>query len=87
MPNFKKGDPVFFESDAEIFNKYFKPGEKVPVSGIYRCESCGFEAVSTAAENHPLPPAARCDSHHSKWKCNPGNVRWRLVAAAIHINT
>jgi hypothetical protein len=87
MPYHKKGDAVFVASEHELFSKYFKPGDKVPVSGIYKCDTCGFEAVSTAGEGNPLPPAARCEKHHAAWKCEPGVVRWRLVAAAIHSNT
>lgn len=49
-----------------------KPGELAPKSGIYRCLSCGYEAVSS--ENEPLPP------QHSE--CS--NTQWILTVEAKH---
>jgi hypothetical protein len=86
MPLFKKDDAVFVASEDPIFSTYFKPGEKVPRSGIYKCVACGYEAVSTAEEGNPLPPAKRCENHHPAWKGRQGDAQWRLVAAAIHSN-
>ena len=83
MPNFKNGS--FFNTNlAPEFDRVLTPGTPTPVSGIYRCDSYGFEAVSTAG--HPLPPAELCGQHSSSWRCNHGLVRWRLVAAAIHVS-
>ncbi|WP_262416888.1 protein L [Pseudomonas sp. P867] len=36
------------------WNSSFEPGEKVLVSGVYRCEGCGDEITSKKGE--PFPP-------------------------------
>jgi hypothetical protein len=82
MPNYKDST-YFHERSSSGFDKIYKPGTPTPTSGIYRCESCGFEAVSTAG--HPLPPTETCPQHNpTMWPCKHGLVRWKLVAAAIH---
>ncbi len=81
MPNYKYIQ-FFHKVDSPDFDKLLHPGTLAPYSGIYRCENCGFEASSTAG--NPLPPARDCGSHGSRWKCAPGTITWRLVAAAIH---
>jgi hypothetical protein len=81
MPNYK--DARFLsKNESTDFDKIHKPGETAPHSGIYRCTSCGFEVSST--EGKPLPPTKICTDHGVGWRCNHGEVRWRLVAAAIH---
>ena len=49
-------------------------GHTAPYSGIYRCEGCGKEAVST--EGNTLPP----QNHHQHTQAQ-GAIRWRLVVA------
>jgi hypothetical protein len=82
MPNYKNGKFFSQLPDNAAFDAEYTPGDPTPVSGIYRCVSCGFEAVST--ETHPLPPTKICPNHAANWKCQHGPVRWQLVAAAIH---
>jgi hypothetical protein len=83
MPNYKYNQ-YFSQSSVATFDQILPPGAITPASGIYRCESCGFEAASILGA--PLPPAQICPHHSPNWKCNHGPVRWRLVAAAIHIS-
>jgi hypothetical protein len=83
MPNYKYGK-FFGENQSDTFDQLLPPGTVTPASGIYRCETCGFEAVSTLG--HPLPPTVTCPNHDRQWKCNHGLVRWRLVAAAVHVS-
>jgi len=69
---------------SAAFKETYSPGIKAPHSGIYRCDACGFEAVST--EGNSLPPAKDCTQHdNARWKCAKGEVKWRLVAYAIHL--
>jgi hypothetical protein len=82
MPNFKDPSYFFQLPTNTAFDVIYKPGDHTPVSGIYRCVSCGFEIVST--HEHPLPPTMACTNHSLKWKNHHGLVRWKLVAAAIH---
>jgi hypothetical protein len=84
MPNYKDAK-YLKENTSAAFDTILKPGQITPNSGIYRCDACGFEASST--EGHPLPPAESCSHHGGRWKCSVGQVRWRLVAAAIHTTT
>jgi len=83
VPNFK--DPSVFRQlkDDGNFDVLHAPGQPTPFSGIYRCVSCGFEAVST--RHHPLPPEITCAAHGGTWPNDHGWVQWKLVAAAIHI--
>lgn len=49
----------------------YTPGEKVPVSGIYRCMICGKEITSNAED--PFPP----QNHHQHDSDRP--VYWQLT--------
>ena len=56
---------AIYESDSYVrkgtdpaFKHYYDPGTTAPLSGIYRCQNCGREAVST--KGHTLPP----QNHH-----------------------
>lgn len=83
MPNYKDGS-VFRQLPQDgNFDALHAPGGIAPFSGIYKCTSCGFEAVSTAG--HRLPPEAYCHMHGNRWPNSFGNVMWKLVAAAIHV--
>jgi len=84
MPNYKDGSVFGHLPTDGNFDTIHRPGEITPYSGIYKCTSCGFECVSTAG--HPLPPTAYCSGHHPKWNAGFTEVRWHLVAAAIHIS-
>lgn len=83
MPNYKNGQ-YFSTNKSGTFDQLFTPGTLAPASGIYRCESCGYEADST--EGKPLPPSQTCLQHSASWIAEHGRVLWRLVAAAIHKN-
>jgi hypothetical protein len=54
------------------FDALHSPGTLAPYSGIYRCEGCGKEAVSTLG--HHLPP----QNHHQHTYAQ-GSIRWRLI--------
>ena len=62
---------------SDVFDGVHSPGQAAPRSGIYRCEGCGREAVST--EGHPLPP----QNHHEHSPLQ-GYIRWRLIVYADH---
>lgn len=82
MPNYKY-NKFFHKNNSKAFDAVHSPGDIAPSSGIFKCEACGFEAVST--KGNPLPPATDCRTHDKAWKCEKGEVSWRLVAAAIHV--
>jgi hypothetical protein len=84
MPNYK--NPAVFNQlpNDTNFDTIHWPGQLAPFSGIYKCQSCGFECVST--KNHPLPPERACSAHSVEWRGHSGAVSWRLVAAAIHVS-
>lgn len=57
--------------DGPAFDVLHPPAATTPYSGIYRCEVCGHEVVST--EGHPLPPQ---DHHqHSSYR----SIQWQLI--------
>lgn len=51
------------------------PGAITPHTGIYKCDACGTEIVSTAGD--PLPP----ETHHQH-SLNQNALAWRLIVAA-----
>jgi hypothetical protein len=53
------------------FDALHTPGTKAPYSGIYRCEVCGHEVVSTLGNT--LPP-----QNHNQHPANKPII-WRLV--------
>jgi hypothetical protein len=65
------------ESKSPVFDKPLKPSSPTPHSGIYRCQGCRREIVST--EGHPLPP----QNHHQHTN-NEGDIIWKLIVAAHH---
>ena len=58
------------------FDPAHAPGAVTPHSGIYKCQGCGIEIISTAGD--PLPPP----SHHQH-SLNQGGVAWRLIVATV----
>jgi hypothetical protein len=62
------------QSPNQVFDQLYTPGTATPHSGIYRCEGCGKNEVSTHA--HPLPP-----QNHHQHTAAQGAIRWRLVVA------
>ena len=64
----------------EIKAKNFKPGDKVPKSGIYKVTHDVEHAAShevTCVFGEPFPPCNHCGKH----------PRFRLVRAAQHVET
>jgi hypothetical protein len=61
------------QSAHTAFDQLHHPGTPTPYSGIYRCETCGANEVST--HGHPLPP----QNHHQHNPPTP--IRWRLIVA------
>lgn len=61
-------------SNHQAFDQIYHPGVLAPHSGIYRCEGCGENEVST--HNHPLPP-----QNHHQHSFSQGAIRWRLIVA------
>jgi len=62
------------QSTNQAFDQLLSPGTTTPYSGIYRCEGCGKNEVST--QHHPLPP-----QNHHQHSPSQGAIRWRLAVA------
>jgi hypothetical protein len=60
-------------STDDEFDKFFRPGERVGWSGIYRCVGCGYEVVHT--NDIPLPP----QNHHQHKPTQGKTIRWQLL--------
>lgn len=69
-----KHSQFLVKSDHQAFDQIQTPGTATPHSGIYRCEGCGENEVSTFG--HPLPP----QNHHQHTQ-SQGPIRWRLIVA------
>jgi hypothetical protein len=61
--------------DHELFDQLHDPGDRTPLSGIYRCEACGHEHACTTGD--PLPP-----KNHARHDPSRGAVKWRLTVVA-----
>ena len=73
MAYFKYSQFVTAHQHTE-FDAVHTPGTVTTFSGIYRCEGCGHEIVST--KTHPLPP-----QNHHQHTAAQGMIRWRLIVA------
>jgi len=62
------------QSDHKAFDTITPVSQAAPFSGIYRCEGCGHQIVST--EGHHLPP-----QNHPQHSSSQGAIRWRLIVA------
>jgi len=62
------------QHNSPAFDAVNSASTPTPYSGIYRCEGCGKNIVST--EGHHLPP----QNHHQHTPAQ-GTIRWRLVVA------
>lgn len=60
--------------NANAFDTLHHPAQPTPYSGIYRCEGCGVNAVST--QGHALPP-----QNHHQHSIAQGAIRWRLIVS------
>lgn len=59
-------------SDHEWWKTTYGPGDRAPVSGIYRCPGCGKEIAHN--EDVSLPS----QNHHQHGQ-DQGKVRWKLI--------
>jgi hypothetical protein len=73
MAIYKNANYVTLDNSV-AFDAVHNAGVPTPYSGIYRCEGCGKNDVST--RGHPLPP-----QNHHQHTAIQGTVRWRLVVA------
>jgi hypothetical protein len=62
------------QSNHAAYDAIHSPSQATPYSGIYRCEGCGENIVSTHA--HHLPP-----QNHHQHTYSQGTIRWRLIVA------
>lgn len=73
MANYKY-QQFLTQSQHAAFDQILHPGNTAQHSGIYRCEGCGINEVST--HNHPLPP-----QNHHQHNSQQGAILWRLIVA------
>ncbi len=59
-------------STQEWWTKTYKPGDTVPVSGLYKCAGCKREITSN--EDDPFPPQNR-----HQHPVEHGDVKWKLI--------
>jgi hypothetical protein len=71
----------FQQSAGGVFDQVFARGENVPVSGIYRCKTCGFEMIARIGTC--LPNTEYCAHHGSQRDLINGEVTWHVVAAVM----
>jgi len=64
------------QTDHQAFDALLQPGEATPFSGIYRCEVCGYDIVSSKG----LPMPLNAHHHHA---LTQGPIRWRLIVRTI----
>ena len=69
-----KYDKYLTQSSHAAYDAIHEPGEKVPHSGIYRCEGCGLNDACNFGQ--PLPP-----QNHHQHSSQQGKIRWRLIVA------
>lgn len=62
------------QSNHAAYDTFTHPGGTTPHSGIYRCEGCCENIVST--HGHPMPP-----QNHHQHTAAQGTIRWRLIVA------
>jgi hypothetical protein len=59
-------------TNNEWWTHYYKPGGKVPVSGIYKCRHCKKEV--TCNKPDPFPP-----QDHHQHPAGVGAIEWELI--------
>jgi hypothetical protein len=86
MPYYRDFPKTKLEATDKIdFSEQYLSGQDVEYTGIYRCESCGYETVVKRGENLPL--ATFCGEHDPElWQPPPVQgitaPFWILVIAA-----
>ena len=73
MATYKDGK-YLTQLNHAAFDTITPVGHTAPYSGIYRCEGCGHEIVSTYG--HVLPP-----QNHPQHSPLQGQIRWRLIVS------
>ena len=73
MATYKYSQFIKF-SDHAAFDAITPVGSAAPYSGIYRCEGCGHEIVSTYGNT--MPP-----QNHPQHSIAQGAIRWRLIVS------
>ena len=63
---------VKVNSPKEWWTNTYSAGDKVPVSGIYKCKGCKKEITSN--KNDPFPP----ENHHQHTAL-AGEIEWKLI--------
>jgi hypothetical protein len=58
---------------GDVWGTIYEIGDKVPASGIYRCEGCGDEITSNKGDK--FPP----QNHHQHPGVFNKKVEWRLI--------
>lgn len=79
MAAYKNAD-FFTQHTGPAFDIVHKPGERVPLSGIYKCRGCGDEIACNKGD--PFPP-----QNHHQHRDPRLFIRWQLIAAAIQLRT
>ena len=77
MANYADPKHLQHHPDAPAFKPTYAPGTITPVSGIYRCVTCGDEIAANKSE--PLPP--QNEHQHPPG----GDILWKLLVAAVQI--
>lgn len=71
MAIYKKAEDLE-QRNPSVFDNVYKPGDEVPHSGIYHCETCGQEDAINKEDG--FPPQNR---HQHPQGLGP--IRWRAV--------
>lgn len=66
------------QNNHAAFDATHRAGSAAPYSGIYRCDVCGHEAVST--KGNTLPPQGGEHTHANY--LTP--IAWRLIVSSAH---
>lgn len=64
------------QSTDAAFDQIYGPGQRVPHSGIYKCQGCNREIAANEGGD-PFPP----QNHHQHTQ-QQGAIRWRLAVYA-----
>jgi len=75
MAWYRDEDRVQRAKNQTWWNEEHKPGEKVGMSGIYRCTGCDKEVASNRGD--PFPP-----QNHHQHEDEELPIRWQLLVRA-----
>jgi hypothetical protein len=57
-----------FTGTGNAYDVVYNPGQVVPHSGIYRCESCGGEIICETGRTFPPTHANAAAGHPVRWR-------------------